>query len=163
VDLKLRVADIERTVVWDHENWQPMIKDRPKNGNARVLSIPEILNEELVKLKLNRDPQVQLVFHNQGRPLIRKSIGQAYNRAIKLCGIQYVSGTHLMRKTSATQANRITKDFWAVSKGLGHSSLDETQRYVEALDEDKIKVAKALDEVARAALRPPGPQWPASA
>jgi len=152
LDLERRVVTIEWTIVWDHENWQPVIKKRPKNGHARILSIPEILNEELLKLKSQRDPKVPLVFHASGRPLIRKSIGSAYNRAIKLCEIKYVSGTHLMRKTSATQANRVTNDFYAVSKNLGHASLEETQKYVEELDSGKIKVANALDQVAREVL-----------
>ena len=159
IDLKNGRVTIDWTVVWDHENWQPFIKERPKNGCARVLAIPEILKEELAKLKALKNPKVDLVFHADGRPLIRKSIGQAYNRAIELCEIKYVSGTHLMRKTSATQANRITKDFWAVSKNLGHSNIEETQKYVEELDEDKVKVAKALDQVARSVLEhAPGPQ-----
>lgn len=49
----------------------------------------------------------------------------------------------------------MTGDFYAVSKNLGHSSLEETQRYVEEVDEGKWKVARALDEVARAALMAP--------
>ncbi len=170
IDLKRREITIQRAIVWDHENWQPMIKEYPKNGKARVLSIPEILIPELERMKASRNPKISLIFHKNGRPLIRKSIGQAYNRALKASNITYVSGTHLVRKTSATQANAETGDFHAVSQNLGHSNVEETQRYVEGLSEGKRKVARALNKVALKVLNggrsennvTPGPQWPAN-
>lgn len=152
IDLENKIATIEQTIIWDQDNWQPAIKHRPKNGQVRYLVIPEILIEEFKRMKMERSLGVDLIFHDGGRPLIRKTIGKAYNRALEVCGIDYVSGTHLIRKTSATQANRITGDFYAVSKNLGHSNLEETQRYVEEVDEDKHKVARALDQVARVVL-----------
>ncbi|MGZ3748701.1 MAG: tyrosine-type recombinase/integrase [Bacteriovorax sp.] len=155
LDLERSIATIEQTIIWDQESWEPKIKSCPKNGQVRFLVIPEILVQELRLLKETRSQDTSLVFHAEGRPMIRKSIGCAYNRALKLCGVNYVSGTHLIRKTSATQANRITGDFHAVSLNLGHSSLDETQKYVEEVDEGKWKVARALDGVARAVLALP--------
>jgi len=152
LDFKNGVAKIEKTIVWDQKNWQPKVKDRPKNGHVRFLVMPEILKQALHSLYLRRDKSTDLVFHDRGEPLIRKTIGKAYKRALDLCNIDYVSGTHLIRKTSATQANRVTGDFYAVSKNLGHSSLDETQRYVEEVDEGKHKVAQALDQVTRTVL-----------
>lgn len=95
IDFKNRIATIEQTIVWDQDNWQPAIKPRPKNGQVRFLVIPEILAEELLRLKERRDTKVDLIFHDNGRPLIRKTIGKAYNRALESCGITYVSGTHL--------------------------------------------------------------------
>lgn len=159
LNLENQTVIIDSTVVWDQESWKPIIKERPKNGHVRVLSIPEILNDELKNLKAQREPNVSLVFHNHGGPLIRKTIGQAYNRALKACGIVGLSGTHLLRRTSATQANRLTNDFWAVSRNLGHLTLSETERYVGEVAESKVKVAAALNEVAKVAL---GSQWPAS-
>lgn len=152
INLEDKIVAIEQTITWDQDNWQPSIKLYPKNETVRYLVMPDILVEELVKLKAERDPEIDLIFHKDGRPLIRKTIGKAYGRALKVCGIDYVSGTHLMRKTSATQANRVTGDFYAVSKNLGHSSLEETQKYVELVDEGKHKVANALDQVARLVL-----------
>lgn len=152
IDLKRMEVTIQRSIVWDHENWKPIIKERPKNGKARVLSIPQILAPEFERLIRSRPPGVKLIFHRGGEPLIRKSIGQAYNRALALCNITYVSGTHLVRKTSATQANAATGDFRAVSENLGHSNLEETQRYVESVSDSKRKVARALNVVAHAVL-----------
>ena len=153
LDLAHKSAKIESTIVWDHENWEPRIKARPKNGRARIVAMPEVLVAELMKLREKRDPLIELVFHNNGQPLIRKSIGQAYNRTLQLIGVSYVSGTHLMRKTSATQANRVTGDFFAVSRLMDHATPDVTMRYVEEVDESKRKVASALDEVVRSLVR----------
>ena len=152
LDLENRVATIEQTIVWDHENWEPRIKLSPKNGRVRFLAIPDFLVQEFGRLKALGSSSTSLVFHDRGQPLIRKTIGKAYNRALAECEIDYVSGTHLIRKTSATQANRITGDFFAVSRNLGHSTVEETGKYVEELDEGKLKVARALDEVAKTAL-----------
>jgi integrase len=161
IDLNRREVLIQRWIVWDHENWKPMVKDRPKNGKARLLAIPEILAEEFDHLLRRQMPGVQLLFHDKGEPLIRKSIGLAYNRTLKSLGINYVSGTHLMRKTSATQANAATGDFHAVSMNLGHSNVEETQRYVEGLSSSNRKVANALDDVVRNVMKiGSGPQWP---
>jgi integrase len=147
VDLETGTAKIESTIVWDHENWEPRIKSRPKNGRARFLAMPETLVTELTKLKRLKSPKTDLVFHADGSPLIRKSVGQAYNRALALIGVDYVSGTHLLRKTAATQANRVTGDFYAVSRLLDHATPDVTMRYVEELDDQKRKVATALEGV----------------
>ena len=76
-----------------------------------------------------------------------------------MIGVDYVRGTHLLRKTAATQANRATGDFYAVSRLLDHATPDVTMRYVEEVDDQKRKVAEALNEVAKAALLDqPSPQ-----
>lgn len=152
IDFEALTVRIQRTIVWDHNTHVAREKDCPKNGKERVLALPEVLSEELLKLRAMRRFGVKLVFHFEGEPFIRKSVGNAFNRALDECGISYVRGTHLLRKTSATQANAITGDFFAVSQNLGHSSVEETKRYVEEVGEGKRKVAQALDTVARSVL-----------
>jgi hypothetical protein len=53
----------------------------------------------------------------------------------------------MLRKTAATQANRVTGDFYAVSKLMDHSSPNITLRYVEEVSDQKRKVADALNSV----------------
>jgi hypothetical protein len=114
--------------------------------------------------KKDRDTRVSLVFHRNGEPLNRKTVGVAYNTALKRLGITHVSGTHMLRKTTATQANRVTGDFYAVSKMLDHSDPSITLKYVEEVSDQKRKVADALDSVANAALgiSPRDPNGPKS-
>ena len=86
-------------------------------------------------------------------------VGRAYNSVLLELGIEYVNGTHMLRKTSGTLARKITHDVYAASKMLGHSSVIVTERYYqEHLDEDKRKVAKALNGVL---VRAAGDQPPA--
>jgi integrase len=150
-DFEEMTVRIRRTIVWDHDSHAPRFKDCPKNGKERMLAIPQILATELLKLK-KQVGEGKLVFHQNGEPFIRMSVGVAYNRALDESGITYVRGTHLLRKTSATQANMMTGDYFAVSQNLGHSSVEETKRYVEEVDEGKRKVARALNDVALAVL-----------
>ncbi len=147
IDFKNRVVKIVSTITWSHNSHEPTLKLRPKNGRARFLGMPEALAKELETWKKWSDPKVELVFHDSGQPLIRKTIGENYNRALQVIGVTYVSGTHILRKTAATQANRVTGDFFAVSKLLDHATPDVTMRYVEEVDDQKRKVAKALDDV----------------
>ena len=99
-------------------------------------------------LKEERDPKVKYLFHQNGVPMRRQYIGRAYNSVLRELGIEYVTGTHMLRKTSGTLARKITNDVYAASKMLGHSSVTVTEKhYQEHLDEDKRKVAKALNSV----------------
>lgn len=148
IDFEAMTVRIERTIVWDHNTHEPRIKDCPKNGKDRVLALPPVFAQALLELKAEAASQAKLIFHKGGEPMIRKSVANAYNRALDQCGITHVRGTHLMRKTSATQANTETGDFHAVSLNLGHSSVEETKRYVEEVGDGKRKVAKALNDVA---------------
>lgn len=156
LDLERRVARIEWTIDWDQITWEPRIKQRPKNGKVRVLVIPEILAQELERLKAIRNPQVPLVFHCNGKPMNRQTVAKAYNRALGRLGFDHVRGTHMLRKTSATLANEVTGDFYAVSKLMDHSSPNVTLRYVAQTSAQKHKVADALNSVLRS------PQGPAT-
>lgn len=152
INLEDKTARIEWTIIWDQWTWKASPKPRPKNGKVRILVIPDLFVAELQKMKLLRDPNVDLVFHKNGEPLNRKTVGCGYNRALKRLGIHYVSGTHMLRKTSATQANDATGDFYAVSRLLDHSSPEQTLKYVSQTTTQKRKVADALNEVLKEAL-----------
>ena len=77
----------------------------------------------------------------------RQTVAKAYNRALERLGIKRIRGTHMMRKTSATLANEVTGDFYAVSKLMDHSSPNVTLRYVAQTNAQKQKVADALNSV----------------
>lgn len=147
IDLPNKLIRIDWTIFWDLVTWKPSIKERPKNGNVRVLVIPDVLVEELKRLEYLRDPNVPLVFHFNGTPMNRQTIAKVYNRALKKLGISHVHGTHFLRATAATLANEATGDFYAVSKLLDHSSPNITLRYVSSTNKTKQKVAEALNSV----------------
>jgi integrase len=148
IDLENRIAKIEQTIVWDQYAWLSKVKKRPKNGKVRYQVIPDVLARELEELKKIRDPNVALIFHKKsGEPYNRQSIGKAFNRALERMGVRDVKGTHWVRKTSATLANQITGDFYAVSRLMDHSSPNVTLRYVAPTNLEKRKVADALNSV----------------
>jgi len=163
IELKTRVVRIEWTIAWDQITWEPRVKERPKNGKVRVLVIPETLALELERLKAIRDPRVPFVFHCHGRPMNRQTVAKAYNRALERLGFTHVTGTHMLRKTSATLANEFTGDFYAVSKLMDHSSPNVTLRYVAQTTSQKRKVANALNEILKQGSNPePGTAGDAS-
>lgn len=147
LDLEHRIARVEWTIVWDQITWEPTVKHGPKNGKIRVLVIPEILAEKLDRLRGKRDPNVQLIFHCHGKPMNRQTVAKAYNRALDRLEIKYVRGTHMLRKTSATLANKVTGDFYAVSRLMDHSSPNITLKYVAQTNAEKQKVAHALNGI----------------
>jgi integrase len=148
IDLENRLAKIEWTIVWDQYAWLSKVKKRPKNGNVRYVVMPEFLIQELERLKKFRDPNVPFIFHKKdGEPYNRQSVGKAFNRALERLGIKDIKGTHWVRKTSATLANQITGDFYAVSRLMDHSSPNVTLRYVAPTNFEKRKVADALNSV----------------
>jgi len=152
-DWDRNIVTIQRSVVWDRYTWQPSIKERPKNGRAREIAIPSILKEELLAFREATKAKAKgLVFHREGRPLIRKAIAVAYQRALDIARIDYVRGTHAIRRSSATHANAGTGNIFAVSENLGHSNVEETHRYVEGVSHTRDQVAKVLDSVARFAV-----------
>ncbi|MGK5088056.1 tyrosine-type recombinase/integrase [Bdellovibrionota bacterium FG-2] len=162
IDLKTKIARIHQTVIWDQYSWKPSIKSRPKNGKERLLMIPEILATEFEAMNKTRDPKVDLIFHNDGVPLNRKTVGTAFNRTLKRLRIGHVTGTHFLRKTSATLANEATGDLFAVQKLLDHSSPNVTMKYVASTLTQKQKMADALGGAANAAFASLAPSGPAA-
>lgn len=157
IDFEKKEVRIGQTVIWNDRNWEASLKMYPKNDHVRYLSIPDFLCEILKDWIKESDSNQSLLFHNKGKLLNRKSIGAAYNRSLKALGIDYVSGTQMMRRTSATHANEVTGDFFAVSAQLDHSSPEVTKRYVKRVSSQKVKVANALNEVGARVLVPSGP------
>lgn len=112
------------------------------------MALPALVIQELKLWKTKRDRNTPLVFHRNGELIKRQQVSKAYNRILAALGITYVTGTHMLRKTSGTLARKITGDVYAASKLLDHSSVSITEKYYqEELDEDKVMVADALNGV----------------
>jgi integrase len=153
IDLARQEVKICRTVIWNDRTWEASLKEYPKNEYNRTLSIPDFLVPVLREQMKKADRKTGLLFHKNGELLNRKSVATAYNRSLQFLGITYTSGTHMMRKTSATCANEATGDFFAVAQQLDHASPEVTKRYVKPVSSQKRKVASALDGVFRNALK----------
>lgn len=156
VDLERGLVQIRQVVWWDRFTQKAAVKGITKNGKARVLSMPQVLVDVLHELKRNEveSRSGKLIFQSKkGGPLVRKSIAAVYNRTLRKLGIDYVSGTHMLRKSAATLANDVMGDFHAVSSVLDHSSVAITERYVRRLPSQKRKFAEAINDVLTSADR----------
>jgi integrase len=146
-DLEARASEIKRNVAWNKETRQLVSKKR-KNARTLEAVIPEALASVLKELKDKRNLEVEYLFHRNDELIRRQQVSKAYNRVLESLGISYVSGTHMLRKTSGILARKITGDVYAASKLLDHSSVNITEKYYqEQLDEDKHRVADALNGV----------------
>jgi len=134
IDLDEKTIRIGQTVIWNDRTWEASLKLYPKNGHVRHLSIPDFLVSVFRDWIANSDPKHSLLFHKNGEFLNRKTIGTAYNCALRELDIDYVSGQ------------------------LGHSSVEVTKRYLKRISSQKVKVANTLNEVANRVLVPSGPQ-----
>ncbi|MCI5057835.1 MAG: site-specific integrase, partial [Flavobacteriales bacterium] len=68
----------------------------------------------------------------------RKRMNNAANEMGKLCGVNKSFTTYVMRHAWATQALNLGVDVVKIKDGLGHESLETTQRYLEEFDDAVI-------------------------
>lgn len=147
LDLEKGIVTVSRSVGWNKERKTLFLKSR-KNRKELTVALPALLIQELSCWKAQRDGNSPLIFHRGGQLIKRQQVSKAYNRVLTALGITYVTGTHMLRKTSGTLARKITGDVYAASKLLDHSSVSITEKYYqEELDEDKVMVANALNGV----------------
>jgi len=147
LDLRRRLVIVQRNLGWNRETQELQPK---KRKNARILEavVPDSIAIILRELQESNKGESPYLFHRDGELVRRQQVSKAYNRILEDLGIHYVSGTHMLRKTSGTLARKLTRDVYAASKLLDHSSVSITEKYYqEQLDEDKVKVADALDKV----------------
>jgi integrase len=147
LDLEKGIVTVSRSVGWNKERKTLFLKSR-KNRKELTVALTDLLIQELSCWKAQRDGNSPLIFHRGGQLIKRQQVSKAYNRVLTALGITYVTGTHMLRKTSGTLARKITGDVYAASKLLDHSSVSITEKYYqEELDEDKVMVANALNGV----------------
>ena len=126
VDLEKGTVTVHRSVGWNKEKRSLFLKSRKNRKELRV-ALPALLIQELSRWKAQRDHNSPLVFHRGGQLIKRQQVSKAYNRVLVALGITYVTGTHMLRKTSGTLARKITGDVYAASKLLDHSSVSITE------------------------------------
>ncbi|MCB0378112.1 MAG: site-specific integrase, partial [Bdellovibrionales bacterium] len=147
IDLSRMEVMISRTVHWDLKTWKASIKNYPKNTEHRIVEIPEPLVPTLLRL-MNLCEDGGLLFRRRdGTPLNRKTIATVYNRVLKRLGYdRYVSGTHFIRRQSATAIQDVTGDLSVTQKALGHSSSRITEMYIANTRKQRGRAASALND-----------------
>jgi integrase len=125
-------------------------------ASADIVDLPRIvmkpLSEHLLRyppLRDTDDPRLEgLLFHGDGRPLRRQSVGRAWQSA---CTTAKVPAIRLewLRHTGASLAYAATGDLKAVARRLRHRDTRMVDRiYVRAYEEAGRETADAIDELA---------------
>jgi integrase len=118
-----------------------------KNHQARVVQVPQIMQEKLRLAVLGKAPH-ELVFGNKyGRPLSSSNFrARIFEPAILDAGIPRIT-FHDLRHTAASNAIALGANILVVSRMLGHSDPAVTLRfYGHLFKEDQLKLAQALHQ-----------------
>lgn len=117
-------------------NWQArtLRLSRTKQRRERLLPMPNQLVRALAVYLKKARPRTEsraLFVHHQsyvGRPMSARSVRDVIRRGFGRCGIA-ARGTHILRHTWATSAQRRGASLKLIADILGHSSLQTTLRY----------------------------------
>lgn len=71
---------------------------------------------------------------------------RSWKRALESIGVEY-KGFHALRHTYATQLIMNNRDILTVSRLLGHSNIETTQRYTHILQENKAESVQVLNSL----------------
>jgi len=121
---------------------EQFIKVEYSKSKDRFIPINEQLEEVFKDLKLDRDENEPLVFHNSGKPIWY--ITQCFKSACKRAGISKDFRFHDLRHTFASQLVMAGVPLNTVRELLGHSSMQTTLRYAHLSPEIKTKAVSIL-------------------
>jgi integrase len=135
-------------------------KTKKKLRPARTVPINDTAVECLKRLAKIQSMHGYVFFDEQGNPISANSLKKAFRRAVKAAEIAHCR-FHDLRHTFATRLVQSGKvDLYKVSKLLGHSSIEVTERYahhcpeslrdgVAILDDQETKVLEEKTEKKR--------------
>ncbi len=103
------------------------LKQTPKNGKDRQVFVNDILFSVLSKRLSDNG---EYVFSRKGEPLSYRAIQNAYDTALKRCGLYpKFSGTHFLRHSMATLTRMVTGSLEATQSVAGHHDQKLVQHY----------------------------------
>jgi integrase len=125
-------------------------------ASADIVDLPRIvmkpLSEHLLRyppLRDTDDPRLEgLLFHRDGRPLRRQSVGRAWQSACTTAKVPVIR-LEWLRHTGASLAYAATGDLKVVARRLRHRDTRMVDRiYIRAYEEAGRATADAIDELA---------------
>jgi integrase len=125
-------------------------------ASADIVDLPRIvmkpLSEHLLEyppLRGTLDPRLEgLLFHEDGHPLRRQSVGREWRSACEAAKVPAIR-LEWLRHTGASLAYAATGDLKAVARRLRHRDTRMVDRvYVRAYEEAGRETADAIDELA---------------
>lgn len=137
VDLGLRVSEVAALQL-DDVNWQEgtVRIGAGKSRRADVLPLPVMTGQAIVAyLRQARPPSTSRVVFVRDRapldaPITTEIVRYAIQRAFARCGLAH-TGTHILRRTMATQMRQAGASLKQIADVLRHRSLDTTTIYTK--------------------------------
>jgi integrase len=125
-------------------------------AGTRTVTLPEFLRDELAEhlATYSQPGPGGLVFvNNDGRPLSRHAVQQAFKKAARAAGVDERAHFHDLRHTAGTMAAQTGASLPEVMNRLGHASKDMALIYLHATKEADERIAERLNSMAPASLR----------
>ena len=134
----LRISDILSLTVKDINNTNRITIHEKKTGKRKSF----VLKDEVARLIKDwaKDCEDYLFIGKKGAKLDRSAVYRVIKRGCYELGIKENVATHSLRKTTAFQIYRQTKDIALTMEILNHASVKTTFRYL-ALTQDRIDKA----------------------
>jgi site-specific recombinase XerD len=138
VDLGLRVSEVAALQL-DDVNWQDgtVRIGAGKSRRADVLPLPVLTGRALVAyLQHARPPSTSRAVFVRDRapldaPITTDIVRYAVRRAFARCGLAHYTGTHVLRRTMATQMRQAGASLKQIADVLRHRSLDTATIYTK--------------------------------
>ncbi|GAB1393805.1 site-specific integrase [Rhodocyclaceae bacterium] len=144
--LKLTWRDVDMTI--------PAItitSANSKNGKRRIIPLNKAATDsinQLFRMRNQHNPSSPWVFtRDNGKPL--RCVDNAFKRACKRAGIQDFR-IHDLRHTFASDLVKAGVSLYHVKKLLGHSSINQTERYAHLATDALTQAVTVLDEINKA-------------
>ncbi len=138
VDLGLRVSEVAALQL-DDLHWQDgtVRVGAGKSRRVDVLPLPVLTGQALVAyLRQARPPSTSRAVFVRDRapldaPITTEIVRYAMRRAFARCGLTHYTGTHVLRRTMATQMRQAGASLKHIADVLRHRSLDTTLIYTK--------------------------------
>lgn len=144
-----RISEISRLDVGDIDRERRQVTLLGKGGKERIVPLYDMCIDELDAYLLTARPALvvrgegaseALFVSTRGRRMSAAALREAFERRVRLAGLDADITPHAMRHTYATELLSGGADLRSVQELLGHSSLSTTQIYTH-LSVDRLKAA----------------------
>lgn len=135
--LKWKNVDLKKKVIY-------LDAEDNKSKKDRIIALDSLMID-LLETQLKISGHCDFVFLNsKGTPYkTADSMKNTFNNACKRAGIEDFC-FHDLRRSSATLLHEYCKDMKIVSRQLGHSNTDTTERYVHPLDKAQFEAVELI-------------------
>ena len=107
---------------------------RGKGGKDRCIYISDVAAEHIKRYLSTRKVDSDVLFVARGDKYTTNGILRMVMRIGKRAGVEKVH-PHRFRRTFATECRRRGMDIHTISKLMGHSNIDTTERYIYTADD----------------------------